>query len=183
MHPSPYFLALVVIIQEISAASLIPAKRSALELPPLLSLNDPSNITVPLPRLDAIVWPHEGHLVKISRWPNWMLRIDSYGSSFPADLHKTIANSLEDIDYQMGPRKFRETGDLPLTYQVGAVTLHFLFLHHGVKFARLFETVSKLSSLTEGSGPREINHAEILQYNIRSHTYVPTVAFKLEIHI
>ena len=112
-----------------------------------------------------------------------MLRIDSYGSSFPADLHKIIANSLEDIDYEIGPRKFRETGDMPLTYHVGAVTLHFLFLHHGVKFARLFETVSKISSLTAGSGPREINHAEILQYDIRTHTYVPTVALKLEIHI
>ena len=112
-----------------------------------------------------------------------MLRIDSYGSSFPTDLHKIIANSLEDIDYEIGPRKFRETGDLPITYQVGAVTLHFLFLRDGVKFARLFETVAKLSSLTEGSGPREINHAEILQYDIKTHAYIPTVALKLEIHI
>ena len=183
MHPSPYFFALVIIIQGISIALFIPANRSVLELPPSLSLNPPQNTTALLPQLDIVVWPHEGHLVKISRWPNWMLRIDSYGSSFPADLHRIIANSLEDIDYQMGPRKFRETGDLPLTYHVGAVTLHFFFLNDGVKFARLFETVSKLSSLTDGAGPREINHAEILQYDIRSHSYVPTVAIKLEIHI
>ena len=183
MHPTPYFLALILIIQGISIASFIPAKRSVLELPPSLSLNDLSNITAPLPQLDAIVWPHEGHLVKISRWSNWMLRIDSYGSSFPADLHKTIADSLDDIDYEIGPRKFRDTGELPITYHVGAVTLHFLFLKQGVKFARLFETVYKISSFTEGSGPREINHAEILQYDIKSHQYVSAVAFKLEIHI
>ena len=183
MHPSPYFLALVVIIQGISFASFIPAYRSVLGLPPSLSLNNPSNITAPLAELEAIVWPHEGHLVKISRWPNWMLRIDSYGASFPRDFHKTIVNSLEDIDYAIGPRKFWDTGDLPITYHASAVTLHFLFLHHGVKFARLFETVSKLSSFTEGNGPREINHAEILQYDIKSHTYVSTVALRLEIHI
>ena len=183
MHLSPSLLALPFIIQEISIASFIPANRSALGLPPLLSLNSPSNSTVSLPRLDAIVWPREGHLVKISRWPNWMLRIDSYGSSFPLDVHKIIANSLEDIDYKMESRKFRETGDLPLTYRNNAVTLHFLFMHHGVKFVRLFETVSKVLSFTEGSGPREINHAEILQYDIKSHAYVSVVAFRLEIHI